>query len=111
MTDKILIIISTAEVGKALTGMMYAINTAKYRWMNEVKLFFFGPAEELLANSSKLQQSLKEYHEINEPAIVCKFITDRDGNGEQIARLGVKVEYVGKIISDLVKAGYIPMVW
>jgi hypothetical protein len=111
MADKILVIISAGDIEKALTGMMYAINAVTYHWMNEVKLFFFGPAEELLAQSSKLQQSLKEYHEVNEPALACKFIADRDGYAEPTARLGVKVEYVGKMISDLVKTGYIPMVW
>lgn len=111
MADKILVIISTGNVEKALTGMMYAINTVTYHWMNDVKLFIFGPAEELLANSGKLQQSLKEYHEVSEPALACKFIADRDGYAEPIARLGVKIEYIGKTISDLVKDGYIPMVW
>ena len=48
MTDKLVVIISTSDPEKALTGMMYAINTVKNHWMEEVKLFFFGPAEELL---------------------------------------------------------------
>ncbi|MEA3361512.1 MAG: hypothetical protein U9R17_19185 [Thermodesulfobacteriota bacterium] len=111
MTDKIVVIISTSDPEKALTGMMYAINTVKNRWMEEVKLFFFGPAEELLLRDLALQQSLKDYHAINEAAVACKFLADRNNTGEQIAALGIKVEYVGKMISNLIKDGYTPMVW
>ena len=111
MTDKIVVIISTSDPEKALTGMMYAINTVKNRWMEEVKLFFFGPAGELLLKDLALQQSLKDYHAINEAAVACKFLADRNKTGEQIAALGMKVEYVGKMISNLIKDGYTPMVW
>jgi len=111
MTDKLVVIISTSDPEKALTGMMYAINTVKNHWMEEVKLFFFGPAEELLLRDLSLQQSLKDYQAINEAAIACKFLSDRESTSEQIAALGVKVEYVGTMISNLIKDGYAPMVW
>jgi hypothetical protein len=111
MTDKIVVIISTSDPDKALTGMMYTINTVKNRWMEEVKLFFFGPAEELLLNNLTLQQALKDYQALNEEAVACKFLADRNNTGGQIAALGVKVEYVGTMISNLIRDGYAPMVW
>ena len=40
-----------------------------------------------------------------------EFIADRDGIAEGIAALDVQVEYVGKLVSDLIQEGYIPMVW
>jgi hypothetical protein len=48
---------------------------------------------------------------MEETAVACKFIAQRDGTDERIAALGVQVEYVGKMISDLIKDGYVPMVW
>lgn len=111
MTDKIVVIISTAEPGKARTGAMYAVNALKNGWMEEVKLFFFGPAEELLLSDPELGQLLREYQALEGTAVACKFIADRDHTGEQIAALGVQVEYVGAMISDLIKNGYIPLVW
>ena len=79
MVDKTVAIISTAEVEKAYTGMMYAVNALKQKWMEEVT--------------------------------ACKFIAERDGTTGKIETLGVTVDFVGKMISDLVKDGYVPMVW
>ncbi len=79
MPEKTVVIISTAEVEKAYTGMMYAVNALKQKWMEEVT--------------------------------ACKFIADRDNTTEKIAALDIKVDFVGAMISDLVKDGYVPMVW
>jgi len=111
MNDKLVAIISSGEPGKARTGAMYAVNALKHGWMEEVKLFFFGPAEELLLKDQELQQLLKEYHAMEETAVACKFIADKEGTDERLAALGMQVEYVGKMISDLIKEGYTPMVW
>jgi hypothetical protein len=41
----------------------------------------------------------------------CRAISDIRGISTEMEKLGVKVEYMGKIISGLIKEGYIPMVW
>jgi hypothetical protein len=48
VSDRIIAIISTGEAGKARTGTKYAINALKNGSLEDVKLFFFGPAEKLL---------------------------------------------------------------
>ncbi len=111
MSNKIIAIISSNEAGKARTGTMFAVNALKHGWLEDVKLFIFGPAEELLLRDPEMQGMLKEYHLMEETAVACKFIADRDGNSQEIAALGVRVEFVGKMISDLIKEGYTPMVW
>jgi len=111
MNEKLVVIISTSDPGKARTGTMYAVNALKHGWMEEVKLFFFGPAEELLLEDQELQQLLREYQEMEETAVACRFIAERDNTDKQIAALDVQVEYVGEMISDLIKDGYLPIVW
>jgi hypothetical protein len=111
MSDRIIAIISTAEVGKARTGVMHAINSLKHGWLEDVKLIFFGPAEQLMLEDGEIQNLLKEYQHMEETAVACKFIADRDGVSPQIDALGVKVEFVGKMIADYIKQGYIPFVW
>jgi len=111
MSEKIVVIISSSDSGKACTGAMYAVNTLKNDWMADVKLFIFGPAQELLLKDKDLQDLMTEYQSMEQTAIACKFIADRDKNSEQTSQLGVKVDYVGKKISDYIKEGYIPMVW
>lgn len=111
MSDRLLAIISTAERGKAQTGLMYSLNALKHGWMEDVKLFFFGPAQALLLEDEQLQQWVKEFQALEEPVTACKFIADNEGTDKQIAELGVDVQYVGTMISDLIKQGYTPMVW
>jgi hypothetical protein len=111
MSDKIIAIISSGEPGKARTGTMYAVNALKHGWLEDVKLIFFGPAEALLLKDAELQRMLREYQLMEESAVACRFIAKRDGTENAIAALGVKVEYVGEMISGLIKQGYTPMVW
>jgi hypothetical protein len=79
--------------------------------MDEVRVFFFGPAQGLLLEDSELQRLLQEYQAYEQAPVACKFLADRDGTAEPTAELGVQVAYVGKMISDLIKDGYVPMVW
>ena len=111
MNDKILIIISTSDAGKARTGAMYALNALKHDWMDDVKIIFFGPAQDLLLEDVELQILIKEYQEIEEAVVACKFISDRDKKSEQLSKTGIQVEYVGEMISNYIHEGYVPMIW
>ncbi len=110
MSSKLLVIIATGENEKALTGLMYASRTLAEGWMDEVKVVFFGPSERLLVEDEMIAKTAKEIGAVEKP-IACKFISDREGISEKIEDLGLKVEYVGTIISDFLKDGYIPMVF
>ena len=111
MVGKLVVIISTADPEKARTGAMYAVNALKFGWMEDVKIFFFGPAQDLLLEDAVLRNYMEEYKTMEEIPVACKFISERDKKSDQIRGLGIKVEYVGKMISDLINDGYVPMVW
>jgi hypothetical protein len=111
MHSKIVVILSSSDSGKARTGAMYALNALKNGWMTEVKMFIFGPAQDLLLEDEELQNYILEFQSMDETAIACKFISDRDGKSEQLSGLGVEVNFVGKRISDYIQKGYVPMIW
>jgi hypothetical protein len=111
MNDRLAVIIGTGETAKAQTGLMYATNALKHGWMSDVKLFFFGPAEDLLLEDPDLQEMLLEFQRQDQTAVACRFLSDREGTSEGLAELGVQVSYVGSMISDLIKDGYVPMAW
>lgn len=111
MSNKILIVLSTSDAGKAQTGAMYALNALKYGWMEDVKIILFGPAQDLLLKDEKFQSLILEYQEIEENVIACKFISDRDEKSEELGKIGIQVKYVGEMISNYIKDGYVPMVW
>ncbi|MHA2082555.1 MAG: hypothetical protein ACXAEB_01795 [Candidatus Thorarchaeota archaeon] len=106
----ILVIIASGERQKVLTAMMYARNTANYGWLGDVKVMFFGPSENLLIEDQEVGLEAQNLANIMEP-IACRFLADRDEISSGIEELGVKVDYVGTIIADLINSGYIPMVW
>ena len=111
MNGKIVVIISTSDLGKARTAAMYVKNALFQGWMEKVKIFFFGPAQDLLLEDEELQEFVNDVRAMEETPIACKFISERDNTGEQLSQLGVKVESVGYQISELIKKGYVPMVW
>ncbi|MBT3336581.1 MAG: hypothetical protein HN855_01230 [Anaerolineae bacterium] len=111
MNNKILVIISTSDAGKARTGAMYAVNALKQGWMDDVKIIFFGPAQNLLLVDEELQNRVKEYQEIEEAVVACKFISARDAKSEQLSEIGIQVAYVGEMVSSYIHEGYVPMVW
>ena len=111
MNNKLLIIISTAEPDKAATGLMYAVNALLHGWMDDVKLFIFGPAESIILQHDQLQERLEQFRDMGHKATACKYLADEKGIASEIDALGVHVDYVGESISGLIREGYIPMVW
>ncbi len=110
MTEKLLVIISSGDREKVLTALMYAKNNIKYGWIGDVQVVFFGPAENLLASDSDVRDSTAELANYGSP-LACKFLSDRDGISGHIESVGVDVDYVGSIIADMLRDGYVPMVW
>ena len=111
MSNKVVVIISTGEAEKARTGVLYAVNALRQNWMESVALIFFGPAEALLLENSQLQAQVELFQEQRGEAVACQYIADNENLSSRLTALGVEVRYVGKLISDLIKEGYTPMVW
>lgn len=110
LSSKLLVIIATGDKAKALTGLMYAKNTILRKWMDDVKVVYFGPSEQLMYSDPDVSNAAIEIAGMGE-TFACKAISDREGISEKIDGMGVKVEYVGTIISNYIKDGYTPMVW
>lgn len=107
---KVIVIISTAEKDKALTGIMYAVNAQKYKWIEDLKVIFFGPFENLLCEDEEVAAAASRLLDYETP-IACKFLSDRDGISEKLEKIGVNVDYVGALISGYIAEGYVPMVF
>lgn len=110
MSDKALVIISTGEAEKALTGLMWAQNAMRYGWMADIKVIFFGPAQNLVLDDERVKKMAAEIAEAEKP-VFCRYLSDRDGNSGQLRAMGMEVKYVGPMIADFIKQGYTPMVF
>lgn len=110
MASKVMVIVSTAEKDKALTGIMYAVNAQKNKWVDDLKVIFFGPFENLVCEDEEVAKAASRLLEYETP-IACKFLSDRDGISETLEKMGVNVDYVGALISGYIEEGYTPMVF
>jgi hypothetical protein len=79
-------------------------------WVDNVRVIFFGPFENLVCEDEDVIQAASELLDFQTP-IACKFLSDKSGASGKLEELGFNVEYVGALISDSIKAGYIPMVF
>ena len=107
---KTLIILSTAEKAKLMTGLMYALNAAKHGWLDEVRVVFFGPAESLLAEDREIADLALALPESTHPT-ACRAVAERDGIGAAIEAGGIPLENVGPPISEYINAGWVPLVF
>lgn len=110
MASKVLIVLSTEEKEKALTGLLYATNAIRNQWLDDVRVFFFGPFEKLLAEDPEVQEWATQLVSYQQP-VACKFVADNHNVSDQLASLGVDVQYIGQPISDAIRDGYVPMVF
>ena len=110
MVSKLLVIIATGDREKAIAGLMYTRNVLKNKWLDHVKVVFFGPSEKLAAHDDKVAWFIKEITDKSD-CFACQAISDKEGVSQKLEEAGVKVEYVGTIVSNAIKDGYLPMVW
>ena len=107
MASKVFALVSSADREVALeVGLIYPLNAAKKGWMDEVKVIFFGPSEKVVANDAEVQGRIKELLEAGVEVLACKWCADRMGITEKLEATGMKVVYVGSVISDLLKEGW-----
>ena len=110
MASKVLIILSTGEKEKALTGLLYARNSQKKKWLDDVKVVFFGPFETLVCRDEEVSEAAAELLQHQTP-IACKFLSDQEGTSDRLVELGFDVDYVGSLVSNYIKEGYVPLVF
>ena len=106
MSSKVIIILGSSDIEKLKSGLMYGKNAIKYGWLDDVKFFLFGGAEESILKNQELIDEIKTVN-----AVACKFIAKEKNIYEKLKELNTKTEYIGEQISNLIKDGYVPMVF
>lgn len=107
---KLLVLISTAEKEKALTGLLYSVNALKHGWYEDVKIYFMGPIEKLIAEDKDIQEKMQVLFEYK-PPVACKFVSEKENISKELEALGYQLEYIGKSMTEDINNGYVPMVF
>jgi hypothetical protein len=74
--------------------------------MDTVRLLVWGPSQKLLSEDEELQQGLAALEEEGVELYACKGCADLYQVSDALTKLGVKVEYTGKMLADLQLAGW-----
>ena len=107
MATKVFVVLSSGDREVALeVGLVYPLNAAKKKWMDEVKLIIFGPSEKVAAYDAEVQGRIKELLEAGIEVMACKWCADRMNITDILEDAGIKVVYVGSIMSELLKDGW-----
>jgi hypothetical protein len=107
MASKVFAIITDTDREQALeVSLIYPLNCARNKWLDEVKVIFFGPSEKLAAFDLQVQEKIKEMKACGVEVLACKWCSDRMSITAQLEAQGIKVVYVGPVISQLIKDGW-----
>ena len=107
MANKVFTLISTSDREVLLeVGLIYPLNAARKKWLDEVMVIFFGPSEKLAAYDIEVQGKIKELLDNDVEVVACKWCSDRMDITPLLENVGIKVEFVGTLISQLIKDGW-----
>ena len=107
MATKLFVLLSSGDREVALeVGLVYPFHAADEKWLDEVKLIIFGPSEKLAAYDTEVQEMLKDLQGAGVEVIACKWCADRMEITDLLEKAGIKVVYVGPIISQMIKDGW-----
>ncbi len=110
-TKVIFIISSGAEQKeKALSGLRMAINMKVKNRVDDVRILFFGPSEEMIAKTdATIDQMLKEATEAGVYKSACSFIAESKKVDKELKAKDVKLEPAGEVVAKALKEGYFPI--
>jgi len=111
MNDKFAVILAGGDLRVLEMGMMYARNASKQGWLNDVKLFLFGPSETQVATDPVPQEMAKTVIGEGLVPIACQYCLDKFLASKLLSGIGCEIGCVGAPISQAIYDGYVPLIW
>lgn len=83
---------------------MYATNSKKKGWWDEVNVIIWGASAKLAGNDTQVQTEILEMIANGVNVEACKACSDNLGVSEVLIKLGVKVRYMGDPLTKYLKS-------
>lgn len=104
---KAVVVVSSRDREKAALGVRWAAAAKRNGWVEDVKVLFFGPSEDLLAEGDEaVMTALKDLKDLGVEAIACRRFAEGKGYAGKLEERGVKVGFVGELIAKYMEEGY-----
>jgi hypothetical protein len=109
-SSKLLVLWTSGDKEVAIKMVfMYTYNAKKEGWWDTIRFMVWGPSSKLLAEDAEIQAEIKKLEEEGVELYACKACADLYGVSDKMAELGLTVKYIGKDLTDLIKAGWTHM--
>ncbi len=82
---------------------MYAINSLKNNWWDEVTVVIWGATAKLAAEDAPIQDKIKMALHQGVKISACKACADQFGVSETLRGLGIEVKYWGQPLTDILQ--------
>jgi hypothetical protein len=92
-------------------GLIYARNAVAQKWMEDARVFFFGPSEVTIATDPDLHGLVRAIIDEGVTPKACKWCSDKYSVSDLLEALGCVVEYIGSPVSESIREGHTPMTW
>jgi len=97
---------SSGDREKALKmALMYAKNSKKRGWWDEVTLIVWGPSARLAAADEEIREELVELRQEGVLLEACKACSDSYGVSQALEGLGIEVKYMGQPLTGYLQEG------
>ena len=106
-SDKLLILFTTADK-EVMTKMAapYPMFGLKQGWWKETRFLIWGPSAKMIAEDEDAQKLLAQMQEAGVELLACKWCAEQYSVAEKLAELGVKVEYMGQPLTEMLKTDW-----
>lgn len=82
---------------------MYAVNSMRRNWWEEVTVIIWGAPALLVAKNGDIQDKVQEALDAGVHLVACKACADQLGVTALLKELGIEVEYLGELLTKLLK--------
>ncbi len=105
--NRVFMILSTADkVVHEELSFPYAYNSLKQGWMDQVRIILWGPTEKLAAEDTEFQELVNAWLVAGVEVIACKACSDNFGVSDKLEEIGINVQYVGTLVTEMLKDGW-----
>lgn len=109
MAEKMLVLITSGleSRDKLMIGMRFAMNSAKKKTLDDVKVVFFGPSEKAIASDdAQIRELYNHLVDQGVTSIACNGYAAANDLSEDIVKMGIKLENVSDTIPGFINNGY-----
>lgn len=104
--DKLVILWTSGDPEVALKMVfMYAGNSPRFEWWEDITLIVWGPSAKLLAENKELQEAVQAMASSGIKLEACKACSDMYGVSDELVECGISVKYMGDALTGYIKEG------